>query len=67
MFGVVPKVLWTKKYPSDAHNNFPMLAWPTLVKAKDRLILIESGLGSKLHEKQKQIFRVRGGGGFSET
>ncbi|MCL5023517.1 MAG: MBL fold metallo-hydrolase [Nitrospirae bacterium] len=58
MFGVVPKVLWTKKYPSDENNYIPLAASPILVKTPKALILIESGLGNKLTDKQKQIFRV---------
>jgi glyoxylase-like metal-dependent hydrolase (beta-lactamase superfamily II) len=60
MFGVVPKVLWKKKYKSDEDNYIPLAAWPILIKTPDSYILIESGLGNKLTEKQKQIFRVRG-------
>ncbi|MGD1075771.1 MAG: MBL fold metallo-hydrolase [Thermodesulfovibrionales bacterium] len=59
MFGVVPKVLWARKYPSSADNTIPMVAWPLLVKTRDSLILIETGLGNKLTEKQRQIFRVK--------
>jgi len=59
MFGVVPKVLWQKKYPGDAENYIPLVASPILVKTPDALVLIESGLGNKLTEKQKKIFRVR--------
>jgi glyoxylase-like metal-dependent hydrolase (beta-lactamase superfamily II) len=59
MFGVVPKVLWQKRYQSDESNYIPMNAWPILVRADGRLILIETGLGNKLNDKQKQIFRVR--------
>ena len=59
MFGVVPKVLWQKKYQSDERNYIPMNAWPILVNANGRHILIETGLGNKMSEKQKQIFRVR--------
>ena len=58
MFGVVPKPLWTKKYPSDEENAIPMLAYPLLLRTPDSLVLIESGLGNKLSEKQKKIFRV---------
>jgi glyoxylase-like metal-dependent hydrolase (beta-lactamase superfamily II) len=58
MFGVVPKVLWTKKYPSSDDNFIPMVASPILVKTPDTSILIETGLGNKLTEKQKKIFRV---------
>jgi len=59
MFGVVPKVLWQTKYQSDESNYIPMNAWPILVKTSDRLVLIETGLGNKLTEKQKKIFRVK--------
>ncbi|MBZ0157777.1 MAG: MBL fold metallo-hydrolase [Alphaproteobacteria bacterium] len=59
-FGPVPKVLWGKKYPCDAENYVPISAWPVLVKTPQALVVIEAGLGNKLTEKQKQIFRVRG-------
>jgi len=58
MFGVVPKALWSKKYPANEDNTIPMVAWPLLIKTPSSLILIETGLGNKLTEKQKQIFRV---------
>lgn len=60
MFGVVPKILWSKKYPSDADNFIPMAAYPVLVRTPETLCIIETGLGNKLSEKQKQIFRVKG-------
>ena len=59
MFGVVPKILWQKKYPSDSENYIPMVAWPILVRTPDYLVLIETGLGNKLTEKQRKIFRVK--------
>jgi glyoxylase-like metal-dependent hydrolase (beta-lactamase superfamily II) len=59
MFGVVPKVLWQKKYPADADNCVSLVAWPLLVRTPSALVLIESGLGNKLTEKQKKIYRVR--------
>lgn len=59
MFGVVPKILWSKKYPSDDDNFVNLITAPILVKTQTALILIESGLGNKLTEKQKKIFRVK--------
>ncbi len=59
MFGVVPKLLWSKKYPSDQDNFVKLINSPILVKTPTALILIESGLGNKLNEKQKKIFRVK--------
>ena len=43
MFGVVPKVLWQKKYPANEENYIKMNAWPILVKTPSSLVLIESG------------------------
>lgn len=59
MFGVVPKKLWEKKYPPDDENFIPLTAWPILVKTRDSLVLIETGIGNKLTEKQRAIFRVK--------
>jgi glyoxylase-like metal-dependent hydrolase (beta-lactamase superfamily II) len=58
MFGVVPKVLWSKKYPAHEDNTIPMVAWPLLVRTPESLIIIETGLGNKLTDKQRQIFKV---------
>lgn len=51
MFGVVPKVLWSKTNPSDENN---LCAWAMrclLVEDNDRLILIDNGIGDKQDAK----------------
>lgn len=65
MFGVVPKVLWSKKYPADADkdighedNYIKLLNTPLLVRTPESLVIIDTGLGNKMTVKQKQIFRV---------
>ncbi len=58
MFGVVPKVLWQKKYPSDSENYIRLLNSPILVRTPGELVLIDTGLGNKLTDKQKKINRV---------
>jgi glyoxylase-like metal-dependent hydrolase (beta-lactamase superfamily II) len=58
MFGVVPKVLWKKKYPSDEDNAIPLICYPILIKTPDTLILMETGFGNKLNDKQRKIFKV---------
>ena len=58
MFGVVPKVLWSRKYPSHEDNTIPMVARPLLIRTASSCILIETGLGNKLTEKQKKIYKV---------
>ncbi len=59
MFGVVPKALWQRKYPCDEQNYIPHLASPILVKTPDALMLIDTGIGNKLTEKQRKIFRAQ--------
>jgi glyoxylase-like metal-dependent hydrolase (beta-lactamase superfamily II) len=58
MFGAVPKVLWRKRYPVDDNNCIGMCNDPLLVKTPGSLILIDSGLGNKLTDKQKGVFQV---------
>ncbi|MEA3469915.1 MAG: MBL fold metallo-hydrolase, partial [Thermodesulfobacteriota bacterium] len=58
MFGAVPKVLWEKKCKADALNTIPMTNDVLLVKTPDHNIIIDTGLGNKLTEKQLSIFQV---------
>ncbi|WP_251549653.1 YtnP family quorum-quenching lactonase [Neobacillus muris] len=59
MFGVVPKPLWSKKYPSNDKNQIKLMTDPILVQADGKNLLIESGLGNgKMTEKQKRNFGV---------
>ncbi|HJV45565.1 MAG TPA: MBL fold metallo-hydrolase [Bacillota bacterium] len=59
MFGVVPKSVWTRKYPCNESNLIPMVTDPILVQYADKNFLIDSGLGAgKLSDKHKKIFGV---------
>lgn len=58
MFGPVPKVLWQKRYPADAQNTIAMVNDPLLVRTPTCNVIIDSGLGNKLTEKQKEIYKV---------
>ena len=58
MFGPVPKLLWNKKYPSDHDNNIKMLNAPLLIETPLSKVLIDTGLGNKLSDKEIDIFRV---------
>jgi len=51
MFGAVPRSLWQRTNPADANNMIDMAARCLLVEDGDRLILIDSGLGTKQSEK----------------
>lgn len=57
MFGVVPKPLWSKRYPNNEANQIPLRTDPILVQAHGKRLLIESGIGKdRLSEKQKRNF-----------
>ena len=58
MFGVVPRVLWEKKFPCDAEGFIRLANTPILVRTPTANIIIDTGLGNKLTAKQKRIFRV---------
>ena len=51
MFGVVPKSIWGKTNPSDSQNLIPMSTRCLLIEDGERLILVDTGLGSKQTEK----------------
>lgn len=58
MFGVVPKVLWEKCCHADELNRIPLSLTTLLVRAKDKNILVDTGLGSKEDEKFQRMFAV---------
>lgn len=58
MFGPVPRTLWAKKYAHDDDNYIELLNHPLLVRAPWGMAIIDTGLGNKLTEKQKKVFRV---------
>ncbi len=55
-FGVVPKVLWQKKIQADDRNRIPVGLNSVLVRTGKQNVLIETGIGNKLPEKQKKIW-----------
>lgn len=58
MFGAVPKILWQKKFPADKDNYIKLLNAPLLVQTEEFNVVIDTGLGNKLTEKQQEILRV---------
>jgi glyoxylase-like metal-dependent hydrolase (beta-lactamase superfamily II) len=61
MFGLIPKVLWSRVYPTDDQNriqlacNCLLVEWPGQT---DRRVLIETGHGPKYAEKEQRIFAI---------
>mgnify|MGYP003646213002 CR=1 FL=1 len=51
MFGVVPKSLWTRTNPADSNNMIDIAARCLLIEDKDRLTLVDTGMGDKQSDK----------------
>jgi len=51
MFGVVPKMLWSKTNPADEYNMCTWAMRSMLIEDGNRLILIDTGIGDKQSEK----------------
>ena len=59
MFGVVPKALWSKKYPVNDRNQIELRTDPILLQAGGKNIVIESGIGNgKFTEKQLRNYGI---------
>jgi glyoxylase-like metal-dependent hydrolase (beta-lactamase superfamily II) len=54
IFGVIPKVLWSKVYPANDKNFTQLTLRCLLVETDDRKILIETGIGNHFSEKYLQ-------------
>ncbi|PYV56807.1 MAG: MBL fold metallo-hydrolase [Acidobacteria bacterium] len=56
LFGIVPKVLWSKRVAADEKNLVPVGLNSVLVRTGEKNILIENGIGNKLSEKMIEIY-----------
>jgi len=47
MFGVVPKVLWSRVYSSDENNLIELTLRSMVIKSAGHVVLIDTGWGDK--------------------
>jgi glyoxylase-like metal-dependent hydrolase (beta-lactamase superfamily II) len=64
MFGVIPKVLWSRVYPSDENNLCNWALRSLLVDTGTRVILIDNGYGDKQDAKFFSHVYLNGGYGL---
>jgi glyoxylase-like metal-dependent hydrolase (beta-lactamase superfamily II) len=55
-FGIVPKVLWSKKVKVDDQNRVPTGLNSIVVRTGEKTVLIETGVGNKLPEKMVRVY-----------
>jgi glyoxylase-like metal-dependent hydrolase (beta-lactamase superfamily II) len=62
MFGVVPKVLWSKTNPADGNNRISMAMRALYVEGGGHRLLVDSGAGTKLNEKMLRNYVIETAG-----
>ena len=50
VFGVVPKSIWNKTNPADKNNMIDIASRCLLIEDGNRLILIDTGMGTKQNQ-----------------
>jgi glyoxylase-like metal-dependent hydrolase (beta-lactamase superfamily II) len=58
MFGVVPKVLWSRTNPADESNRIAMAMRALYLEGSGRRLLIDGGSGTDFGEKMNRIYQI---------
>ncbi len=66
MFGVVPKVLWSRIYPADENNLIVLTLRSLIVTTDGHVILTDTGCGDKQDDKFFRHVHLHGGEGLIE-
>ena len=66
MFGVIPKALWSRVYPSDSNNLIVLTLRSLLVETEGHLILVDTGWGDKQDDKFFRHVYLHDGEGLIE-
>jgi glyoxylase-like metal-dependent hydrolase (beta-lactamase superfamily II) len=66
MFGVIPKVLWSRVYPSDKNNLIILTLRSLVVETDGHVILIDTGWGDKQDNKFFRHLYLHDGEGLIE-
>lgn len=58
MFGIIPRPIWERTNPPDAHNRIDMTCRCLLVEYPQRKVLVDCGIGSKWSDKERGIYNI---------
>jgi glyoxylase-like metal-dependent hydrolase (beta-lactamase superfamily II) len=64
MFGVVPKVLWSRVYQADENNLISLPLRSLIVETEGHVILVDTGWGNKQDDKFFRHVHLHGGEGL---
>jgi len=65
MFGVIPKVLWSRVYPADERNLIVLTLRSLIIETGKHVILVDTGWGDKQDEKFFRHTGLHGGEGLA--
>jgi glyoxylase-like metal-dependent hydrolase (beta-lactamase superfamily II) len=60
LFGLVPKALWEKVRAPDERNRLPFHLRCLLVETSEQRVLVDTGFGDKLSEKERSFISLTG-------
>ena len=60
IFGVIPKTIWGKLWPSDEYNLIPMVVNLFVLKAHGKNMIFDIGLGDTLSVREKKVYNTDG-------
>lgn len=61
MFGIIPRPLWSPLYPPDERGRIQLDANCLLVRTPDEVLLVDTGNGPKMGDKDREIFDLEPG------
>ncbi len=64
VFGLVPRVLWSRYYEPSADHLVPSVHTCLLVQTGGKNIIVDTGFGEKLDEKVQAMWQMTGAGGL---
>lgn len=63
-FGIVPRELWEKEKPANARHRIRLsLTCPLIITSRE-VILVDTGIGNRLNERERQIYAPEPGDGL---
>jgi len=62
VFGVVPKVLWERKYRADQENRIKLGLNSLLIETGEQVILIDTGIGPDINRKLASFYGIEQSG-----
>src|ERR1044071_5415843 len=61
MFGIIPRPLWSRLYQPDERGRIQLDANCLLIRTGDEVVLVDTGNGSKMSDKERDIFDLEPG------